>query len=67
VAGACVEGLIWKDVTTDGEMEKLVKQGASNRTIGITNMHRLSNRGHTLFTIKLIKVRPALRQFLSCW
>jgi hypothetical protein len=55
LAGPFVEGLIWKDVTTYGEMDKLVKKGAANRTL-ITNMHRLSNRGHTLFTVKLIRV-----------
>lgn len=56
MTGPYVEGLIWKDVTTIGEMDKLLKQGAANRTLGNTNTQRLSSRGHTLFTIKLMKV-----------
>lgn len=43
-------------------MENLIKRGAANRPP--ENMQRLSNGGHTLFTIKLIKVlRHALLKY----
>ncbi|KAG0557294.1 hypothetical protein KC19_11G117600 [Ceratodon purpureus] len=50
VTGPSVEGLIWKDVATYGEMDKLVKKGTANRTLA-------TNRGHTLFTVKLTRMQ----------
>lgn len=52
VTGPYVEGLVWKEVCTWDEMEKLLIRGAANRTI---NKDKYSIRSHTLFTIRLTR------------
>lgn len=56
VSGPYVEGLLWKNVTTWRDLEAVMLQGAANRTITTTPLNKLSSRGHTLLSIKLIRV-----------
>ncbi|CAM6094929.1 unnamed protein product [Calypogeia fissa] len=55
VTGPYVEGLLWKNVTTWQDLEAVMLQGAAKRTLAPTPLNKLSSRGHTLFTIKLIR------------
>lgn len=56
VIGPYVEGLIWKDVETWKDINKLIELGAANRTTHTTDANLHSSRSHALFTIRLIKV-----------
>lgn len=56
INGPYVEGLIWKDVKDCAEMERLIEQGATNRTTHATDMNEYSSRSHALCTIKIIRV-----------
>ena len=56
INGPYVENLIWKDVKDSIEMERLIEQGATNRTTYATDMNEYSSRSHALCTIKIIQV-----------
>lgn len=55
VSGPYVEGLSWKDVYTWEDMEQIMLEGAARRTLGATPTNKCSNRGHTLFTMRIVK------------
>ena len=57
INGPYVEGLIWKEVKDWIEMERLIEQGAANRTTYATDMNEYSSRSHALCTIKIIRVK----------
>ena len=56
INGPYVEGLVWKEVKDWIEMERLIEQGAANRTTHATDMNEYSSRSHALCTIKITRV-----------
>ncbi|KAL2631384.1 hypothetical protein R1flu_016070 [Riccia fluitans] len=52
--GPYVDRLEWKDIYSWGDMEQVISEGARRRTLGPTPSNRFSNRGHTIFTMRLL-------------
>ncbi|BFI16054.1 hypothetical protein MPTK1_5g18430 [Marchantia polymorpha subsp. ruderalis] len=55
VSGPYVKGLSWKDGYTWEDMEQIRLEGAARRTLGATPTNKCSDRGHTLFTMRIVK------------
>ena len=51
------EGLTSVLVTSYGDIESLMEQGAVNRTVAFTNMNASSSRAHTLIAVQLTQRR----------
>ena len=56
VTGIFVEGLSKRPVNSYAEIEKVMEDGTSHRTIGSTLMNATSSRAHTVTTIEMTQI-----------
>ena len=54
--GVFIEGLTKRPVANYAEIEKVMDDGTSHRTIGSTLMNATSSRAHTVTTIELTQI-----------